>query len=341
MIDSFYGNLLLAAAPDPLGGGAQKRIFLLILLAVILLFLARYLYKIAEYKSRAVRWMIPFHRRRPVPWSLGDAILIGIFFISVPAFFYQGYHAIPEEYRPVLEWSADSSETGKEADLKEDRELSKAHPLTQILVQIKSQGNYGLIFFLCFFTGVIAAPITEEFVFRVVLQGALEKYFHSAANWGRSFYIKGRIIGTILIPALFFAFIHIRSSETASDPNALLAGILIMPFAHLFTMIFAICWLKLLYGARFFDFGFSLKHFGSDFLKGVLVFFCLLTPLFLLQFVLRNTFPDQITDPIPIFVLAVALGIHYWFSHRIASIIAIHFMLNFCSFAAIFLAASK
>lgn len=338
MSDLVRGDLFFAlASVNGNGDHIQKRIFLLILLSIAVLFLYRYLYKIAEYKGPLIQWLIPFHRRRPVPWSLGDAFLIGILFIAIPPFFYQGFQAIPEKYRPVIEFNIDPSDQSDDVKWEEDQELAKAHPLTQLLVQMKSKRDYGLIFYLCFLTGVIAAPITEEFVFRVVFQSALEKYLHSQANWGRSLYIKGRIIGTIVVPALIFALIHVRSSDPVRDPNALLTGILIMPFAYLFTMLLGIGWLRLVYRARWFDFGFSLKHFGKDFLRGVVVFLCLLPPLFLLQFVLRNAFPNQITDPIPIFVLAIALGIHFWYSHRFASIFAIHFMLNFCSFLSLIL----
>ncbi|MDO5566892.1 MAG: lysostaphin resistance A-like protein, partial [Planctomycetia bacterium] len=68
-----------------------------------------------------------------------------------------------------------SSDTDTDTDTETETDLKTEHPLTQLLVQAKGTSRYWWSVLFAFLAGVVAAPIVEEFLFRVVLQGALER----------------------------------------------------------------------------------------------------------------------------------------------------------------------
>lgn len=210
-----------------------------------------------------------------------------------------------------------------------DDDLETAHPLTQLLVRSKGTARYWWAVFFAFLAGVVAAPLVEEFLFRVVLQGALEKKPSGAVTIRSQ---RFRVAMAIVIPALFFAAIHYRSPELQRDLDLLFLSIVITPFGLLTTLVFGVLWLKIVRKATRRDLGIVWNHFPTDFCKGFGVFFLLVPILVPVIYQLRFLFPDTVTDPVPIFILALGLGVLYHKTHRYASVVGMHFALNFFSF---------
>jgi membrane protease YdiL (CAAX protease family) len=82
--------------------------------------------------------------------------------------------------------------------------VSYEHPL----VQFVRERHDTAILWLCIWSAVIVAPVAEEFLLRVVLQGWLEAYERrlreksaAAARWPAG-------VGPILVSSLFFALLH-------------------------------------------------------------------------------------------------------------------------------------
>ena len=137
--------------------------------------------------------LIPFARRRPVPWEGGDVLLLFLLCtIILPG-------ATMLAMRGLL---------GTDAGQPASDKPSMAHPAEQML----ATKNAGMIA-LAAFMAVVVAPLIEELLFRVVLQGWLE------AAWSRQRRIYpalrrgSRAWGPLVLPALVFALMHLRAAK--------------------------------------------------------------------------------------------------------------------------------
>ena len=111
-----------------------------------------------------------------------------------------------------------SSDTDTDSETDTETDLKTEHPLTQLLVQAKGTSRYWWSVLFAFLAGVVAAPIVEEFLFRVVLQGALERKPDKEFSDGAA---RRRTAIAILVPAFFFASIHYRTPGTQQDLDLL------------------------------------------------------------------------------------------------------------------------
>ncbi len=114
------------------------------------------------------RWMhrVPIIRhefRRHVPWKGGDVLVLIAAYLFIGSMVMTAFRYF-EKTRASID-RADGSHLMAEVD----QNAKTAHPLTPLL----TSGNIGLIA-LGIFLAVVKAPLLEEFMFRVVLQGWLE-----------------------------------------------------------------------------------------------------------------------------------------------------------------------
>ena len=83
--------------------------------------------------------------------------------------------------------------------------------------QLIAEGNVW-VFLLCVISAAVVAPISEEFLFRVLLQGWLEALEH---RWRRQMPTLRRLIprgtGPILLTSLLFARLHFRVERAAVE----------------------------------------------------------------------------------------------------------------------------
>jgi membrane protease YdiL (CAAX protease family) len=104
------------------------------------------------------------------------------------------------------------------------------HPLVQAMLRDRSPG----ILCLAALSAIVVAPLCEEFLFRVVLQGYLEKRFRVSTGetapaqwtWGHSL--------PIVMSAAFFAAIHLRFHDGVpnSDPIPLFVLALVLGYLY-------------------------------------------------------------------------------------------------------------
>ncbi len=215
---------------------------------------------------------------------------------------------------------------GKERSIRDN--LSKEHPLTILMTIASRVPRFFWVPLICFLTGVITAPITEEFIFRVLLQGAAEKIFR--VPWG-----------AIAFSALLFAVIHYRTPfalNSADRLNVILKSIAIVPLAHLLILLLGVLWLRRVVGATWSELGFCRRGMLRDFGRGVVAFFFLAPIIFLTQSALGALFPDLVTDPAAILILAIGLGILYRQTGSLSAVVGTHSALNFVSFCGVLMA---
>lgn len=269
------------------------------------------------------RWLsrtpiLQYEPRRRVPWQIWDLLAVVFFYIAVFALLIQlaQYFYFPE-----------SNELSRKLS---DGQITTAHPLVQLLA-VKNW----TAFFLCGMAAVVVAPIAEEFLFRILLQGWLEKVDR---DWRRRFHVLRRWMPLaampIIIASLIFAWPHFREAAPQVDVNYLVLALACDSIAKILTFIFGIAFLHWRVGATAADLGWAPGKILADVRLGLIAFIAVRVPIYAGQIILVKLVPKEYApDPIPIFFFAIALGLIYNRTHRAAPSIVAHMALNASSLA--------
>jgi membrane protease YdiL (CAAX protease family) len=270
-----------------------------------------------------VRWsqrqpVVPYQPRRPVPWGGLDLLLVVVFYLAAQsgAAELAGVVSGPSTIRPSVGYNPERS--------------NAAHPLARLV----AEGNPWVLL-LCFVSAVIAAPLFEEFLFRVLLQGWLEAL---ERRWRRQMPTLRRLVprafGPIMLASLLFAAMHFRVAGPPINTHStvfLLAG---SATVSLLTMIFAICLVRWRVRATAADLGWAPRKLLRDIGLGLGGLAAVIAPVYAMQITLGSWLPDYLApDPIPLFFLALVLGTLYFRTHRMAPSMAVHAALNATSLA--------
>ena len=179
--------------------------------------------------------ILPRESRRRVPWKGADVLVVLLAFIALSVTALAIIHWVlgPERVEPLP------------AD-----EVVGPHPVLEAMML-----GGAPVLVLCVIAVVVVAPVAEEFLFRVVLQGWLESV---AERWlpllpGVRRWLPGAS-GPILLTAVLFAAMHFRVPERRHK-EFLLA--LILANAIIFSLLtgFAVLWLGVRSGATAADLG--------------------------------------------------------------------------------------
>ncbi|MEE8451626.1 MAG: CPBP family glutamic-type intramembrane protease [Thermoguttaceae bacterium] len=270
--------------------------------------------------------ILPFQRRRPVPWRGVDVLLVlaaGIALLTV--------------FHGLVVWILGPELTRLPA-ISDPENSNAAHVITRLI----AEGNLR-VFVLCAFSAALVAPIVEEFLFRLLLQGWLEAL---QRRLRRSMPLLGRVMPggfvPILLTSVVFARMHFRVETPMAHPYYYLGLMLGTSVAGLLTMYFAIKFLPLRVGATANDLGWSAKHFFADVRLGLVAFAGLAAPIYAVQFALLRVLPEYVApDPFVLFFFAIALGVLYHRTHRIVPSIVLHMSLNTMSLVIALLALQK
>lgn len=262
---------------------------------------------------------VPLARRRQVPWSGLDLFLVFVFFVlaSIVMFAVIGQVLGP-----------DAAEPAAGADV----ETSHA------IVQLFRGGNPWMIL-LCVVSAVVLAPIVEEFLFRVLLQGWLERVdrrlrpmlpdLRRFVPWG---------LAPVVLSSALFAMVHFRVAEPPMNTRYLMFMMVGNGLVGISTVVFAILLMRLKCGATASDLGFVGKEFLQDVGLGLVAAAGVVFPVFILQAVLTTVLPKWVAaDPLPLFCFAVVLGFLYCRTHRVVASMVLHMSLNAASLVALWL----
>jgi membrane protease YdiL (CAAX protease family) len=265
------------------------------------------------------RPMFRYWPRRPVPWLAWDVLLIVVFYlVAIDLARLAINHSLPPELLKPLP-------AGGDADA--------AHPIAKVILE----GHLWVILFAGLI-GALVAPIVEEFLFRVLLQGWLEAAEHRCRRCWRAHGRKvPRTAAPILLSSLLFAAIHFRRGGADYQLPYLIATLAGQTAATLAAVAFAVALLRLRAGATAADLGWSPRHFWADVRLGLLAFVAVGPPIYILQIGLSTLLThfqlNVAADPIPIFFFALAVGTLYYRTHRIVPSVVLHMSLNFTSLA--------
>jgi membrane protease YdiL (CAAX protease family) len=263
--------------------------------------------------------------RRPVPWGMIDVLIIFLLHTATPTLCYDLIQS-----NELFLWTESEQEVVATEDMENDKsntsdseEEARSHSALRVIQGLRSKSGLWIVFFVV----IVVAPLLEEFRYRLVLQGAIEKYerlLRHPIPLGR---VGSRGLLSISMTAVYFASVHARSPDATFDMADAFQALAAQCVAFPFVMLGSIAFLALR-GATLKDFGVQTDHFFQDVRTGVLTFLLIALPLYGVQVSLSELFPDRVVDPFTLFPFAIVLGFLYFRTHRIVPSIVLHMSLN-------------
>jgi membrane protease YdiL (CAAX protease family) len=272
--------------------------------------------RIATRRSRGLP-VLPYQRRRFVPWQGVDLAFIFVLYLALQGCIFMVIRA------------ALGAKALRPSAMHDPDKVDMSHSIAKLM---ESGGPLTLL--LCVVSAVLVAPIVEEFFFRVMLLGWLDKVERRNRRrlpTLRRFMPHG--LWPILFSSFLFAMMHFRAGPLEIKMKVLAWLLLGDGAAKLLTMAFAISWLRWRVGATAADFGWAPAKLLADVRLGLIGFVMMTVPIYGLQLVFGQVIPKYIApDPFPLFFLAIMLGLLYYRTHRIAPSVTLHAALNATSF---------
>jgi membrane protease YdiL (CAAX protease family) len=259
-----------------------------------------------------VQRFVPFEPRRPVPWTGWDLLLFFAFWFLITV--------ISGSVCRGLQLS--SHIQAKEFSPQQMLELRKEHGITQLIVCGQDDPR---VFLLVFLTGVIIIPIGEEFLFRLLLQGSLEKLEGSSLR-----FLRLRGLFAVFCSSTIFAALHLRDMTATLSFQKIFDGIAAMSVGYLVVIALIGMYLLFIRGATLRDLGIDRRKIFGDCLLGIGAACLLIPPIYLLNNGLAMLVGDLdfALDPIPLFFFAAGIGVLYYRTHRILPGIVLHMIFN-------------
>ncbi len=198
------------------------------------------------------------------------------------------------------------------------------------LVVVLARRHQPRTLLLCGFAAVLAAPLAEEFLIRLLLQGWLEAV---EGRWRKRVRLLRRLwpgLLPVLLASALFAAVHLRRAVPPPENiDALLVLYALDAVARLLAVAFAVGYLRLHRGATAADLGFIPEKLPRDLALGLAALVFVAPFLFSVQFVVGRILPKTVAaDPVTLFFFAAMMGIVYFRTHRIAPSIVMHAAFN-------------
>jgi len=253
--------------------------------------------------------VVPWELRRVVPWQGGHVLTLILLYAGL------------QICMPVLLTYRGER---REGAVRQSEQLDTEHLVGRLL----RDSHKPLVVLVCLASAGLAAPFSEEFLFRLVLQGWLEKKDRLfRRRWGFKRLTPGLV--PVFLVAVLFAGIHYRGASPQVDvwvgARILLGSVL----ASVVTLVVGVVWLRLDVGATAADLGFVRRKWAADVRLGLLAYLAISTVLFPSQVVLSRLLPPSIApDPFALFPFAWLLGFLYYRTHRLIPSIVVHAGLN-------------
>ena len=282
---------------------------------------------------------LPWQPRRAVPWNGWDVLIVlGAYVLLFGTLalaarwglgikFDTANRSAPAGAQAAGSMGADRAGRGNNAQQKHpsQQEKTSLHPL---LVALGRRHQPGTLL-LCGFIAVLVAPLSEEFFFRLLLQGWLEGL---ERRWRKRLRLLRRVLPgllPVLLVSLLFASGHFRKEEPLPQHvDTVLALTVLDGVARLLAVAFAVAYLRSYRGATAADLGWVPAKLPRDLALGLAAITCCL-PLLLSVQTAGGIFLKRVAaDPFTLFFFAIVAGVLYIRTHRIVPSIAMHVAFN-------------
>ncbi|MBN2218246.1 MAG: CPBP family intramembrane metalloprotease [Pirellulales bacterium] len=203
-------------------------------------------------------------------------------------------------------------------------DLSDENPIVQLFA-----GAAWPAMVVCAVLVVVVAPLCEEVLFRLFLQGWLEKVDRRLRK-RTSRPITWLRWGTlaVIVASGMFAMLHLRGEPRRYEPEYLLFLLIGNGLAQCVAAAVGMVLARRTRAATWADLGWQPRKFLSDVGLGLAAFVVAAVPVYVIQHLARQVVPPGAADPIPLFFFALVLGTLYLRTHRIVPAIVTHMALN-------------
>lgn len=319
---------------------------------------------------RTGRFPLRWYDRRLAPWGVGQAVLLilasflllngllSVFcYVARDVSWVSVVRGELRETRDTIETdshtvavgsdstataAADTESAGIHSTQTADSEmkLSDSPPKPSIHPVLRAMREGGPIMWpVAFFLAVIVAPFSEELLFRLLLIAGLET---SAWRWNLQ---KSRIArcvygrnGALIVlsSALLFGLLHFRSAAIDQMRTLPWQWLLLTGVFQFGISLLLLALLRWGYRVSWTDLGFNRRYLTYDIWLGVVAAAMVIVPVFMIQMVSMYGFQwlgiERAADPIPIFFLAIALGILFFRTRRLLPCVVLHACFNGVAF---------
>lgn len=266
----------------------------------------------AAERLRRGEVVVPWSWRRPAPWGATEVVLLLAFYFFFPGVLLS---LATDVFGVSVGAPAASRPLGAPA-----REL---HPIGRLLAETTNPW----LLLLAALTAVVVAPVVEEFLFRVVVQGWLESL--DWRLWRRHRFGPPRGVLPIVLSSLFFAMLHVRRVGVEMPLERIALQLAVQAVAGVSLVVFGPLVLRYLAGAEAADLGWAPRRFGEDVRLGLWGWLGATAPVYLAFALAKTVVPaDWAADPVPLLPLAIVLGTIYYRTHRIVGPIVLHAAFN-------------
>ena len=290
--------------------------------------------------------VLPFCPRRPVPWRGSLVLLVALFYVFSPVLLslLLGSKGAAEKGDKVQTQNLTTKDT--KSAKKDDAE--KGDEVQNPIVMLVRNDPSVQALLVAVVSAVLVAPVVEEFLFRLLLQGWLERVESKLRRTSRlrrllccvPFGLRGLLRGLVpvLATSLLFASLHYRQGGARIEPDVFEAMLVVNSVVGLLTLAFGLFLLKSHARPTMIDLGVSAETFWRDVRLGILAFLSLAAPIYLLQGVLQGLLKNVLkwniaADPFTLVLFAFVLGTLYYRTHRIVPSVVLHMCLNATSVA--------
>ena len=366
--------LTLAALADQPAGDHDPLTIIAVNVAVWAVLIGTVLFWVYVVRRwHAGQSVLPYEPRRPVPWDGGDLAIVLLFYIAASIASGGIVHLRFED--KVGEPAAAEATAGDAQDAEDgDLELLPEDESPHVVLRLVTEGGVWPLV-VSVISVVIVAPLVEEFLFRLLLLGWLERLErrwrqlsrlirgHRSTNSPRS--TIGGDDGTgqpsvadqqiaadqrsaewklshgavpVALSSLLFAMLHFRSSAPPADVDLLIAlrGVVVAnAVVGTATLVFAVMLLRVRHDVTLAELGVVPGKLLSDVRLGLVTLLGVFLPVMAVQLLLKLfVFTGSVApDPVALFLLAVAMGVLYYRTHRIVPSIAMHAGFNLANLA--------
>ncbi len=293
--------------------------------------------------------ILPRQPRQPVPWGLGEVLLVAAGYLGLwvaahavdralfgplpaaPA----GPSAAPPKASAASQGLAPrpaASPPGAGHTLDAPERPKQPGDVNHPLIRLIRQRPHWTTLVGALVVAVLIAPVVEEFLFRLVLQGWLEAMETRVRQyWALGQRAEGLL--PVLLVSAAFAALHYREAEPPAEAEALVREFGCHAMASLAMLVYGLVCLRGLSGATLEDLGIQPAKIGEDIRLGLGAFLTVAAPMYGVQIALSLILPALVSrpiapDPITLALFAMVLGALYSRTHRIVPAIALHMALN-------------
>lgn len=293
--------------------------------------------------------LLPYEPRRSVPWGGLEVFAVVVLYAGLSVFLV----ALLGPERKPRDIDAELPPAVAVEQVATDDEPTEHSLITMI------RGKPSLVVVIAaIFLATVAAPITEELFFRLLLQGWLEKVEkQSRAKAAVIPELFPGVLGEVLVAcirpfiwsrhtlpglvpmllqAAIFAALHARTGKTSEEPSTILRLMILDKTSLLLSIGLVLAYVRLRRDATDADFGVVPAKLCKDIGIGLATFFIIAIPIYSIQVGISSVLPKSVAaDPVPLLLFALVLGFLYFRTHRIVPGIVMHTALNATSMAAL------